>query len=577
MATAEFQKPRGKKRGRPAGSKNKNPGQRGRGVITPKTLASGEKRYVFRWTIEGKPFERTHRTEQEAEEHQEQWLKDRREKAYDRAQGIILGDFVENEWLPRQKARAEADEIVWTTYTAFKSHWESHLEPVFGNKWMHEVRPSQLEDFLRAKLVGHTAKGKLLPLGQPKSGKKTKAKHKLSKKTTKDLLLTMNGIYDDAWRRRLVTSNPCELVSPSILKGIKQKEVNAFSSIELNSLFYQLPRRFRLLMELCFYTAMRVSECRALRWEDVADGKIHLDKTVKIGQEKYDVVGRNKGKKDRYITIGAELQALLDAHREELAALGFKTGDTDLIFPSTVESFLTYNSLRSYAFLPADRTLRLQEGLTDTQWADLMTEIERVTAERKLTKHLEAYKLITRLLALPGAVLGRPMKNQELKNTEGILGAKWEGFDPAKKTLEMTNYNGDKLKLKLNRELVDLLEVQRERAALHSNRAHFIFIGLRGLALSSMKYSSAVLDKAMREVGLNTDRTIHVFRHTTATFLISEGKTIVEVQQLLGHARASTTADIYSHAWKDAQEQAPQDALGAYAEKHGRPGQLVTV
>jgi len=560
----------GKKRGRPAGAKNRNPGQKGKGVIIKKTLSSGEDRWVFRWTVEGKPYERSHKTQAAAEKHQEQWLKDRRQGALDRAKGVILGDFVEQEWLPRQEARYEADEIVWTTYDGFKSRWEGHLEPVFGNKWMHEVTTARIEDFLRAKVNGKTAKGKHLPLGRPG------AHAKLSKKSTKDLLLTLNAIYEDARRRELVTSNPCELVSPGITYGQRDKDVEAFSPDEIEGLFYQLPKRFRLLMELCFYTAMRISECRALTWGDVADGKIRVDKTVKVGNKRYDVVGRTKGKKARDIVIGTELVALLDEHKQALQARGFKTDDTDLIFPNTHERFLSYNGLRGFVFLPADRTLRLQEGLTETQWAKLMEAIERVTTSNGTSSgaaHTEPYQLMTRLLALAGAVLGRPMKGYEGRSNEGILGAKWRAFDSRSRTLKLENYNGETVVLQLDAQLVSLLEQHREKTACRSNRYDFIFVGFRGLALSAMRYSSAVLDKAMRETGLDTDRTIHLFRHTTATFLIAEGKTIVEVQQLLGHARPSTTADIYSHAWKDAQEQQPQDALSAYQKKHGRPGQ----
>lgn len=46
----------------------------------------------------------------------------------------------------------------------------------------------------------------------------------------------------------------------------------------------------------------------------------------------------------------------------------------------------------------------------------------------------------------------------------------------------------------------------------------------------------------------------HAFRHTMASILINNGKDIVSVSKRLGHARTSTTIDIYSHIIKEADE-----------------------
>ncbi len=41
---------------------------------------------------------------------------------------------------------------------------------------------------------------------------------------------------------------------------------------------------------------------------------------------------------------------------------------------------------------------------------------------------------------------------------------------------------------------------------------------------------------------------MHGLRHTNAALLLSEGLDILAVSRRLGHARASTTTDIYGHA-----------------------------
>lgn len=44
------------------------------------------------------------------------------------------------------------------------------------------------------------------------------------------------------------------------------------------------------------------------------------------------------------------------------------------------------------------------------------------------------------------------------------------------------------------------------------------------------------------------EKTIHTFRHTFATIMLSKGIPIKEVSIILGHAQASTTTDMYTHA-----------------------------
>ena len=56
----------------------------------------------------------------------------------------------------------------------------------------------------------------------------------------------------------------------------------------------------------------------------------------------------------------------------------------------------------------------------------------------------------------------------------------------------------------------------------------------------------------------------HAFRHTVASVLIHSGTDVVSVSKRLGHARTSTTTDIYAHIMQEADQQASEciaDAL----------------
>jgi integrase len=59
-----------------------------------------------------------------------------------------------------------------------------------------------------------------------------------------------------------------------------------------------------------------------------------------------------------------------------------------------------------------------------------------------------------------------------------------------------------------------------------------------------------------RSARLSEQARFHDLRHSYASLLIAEGASVVLVQELLGHASAATTLDIYSHLFPDAADQA---------------------
>ena len=59
----------------------------------------------------------------------------------------------------------------------------------------------------------------------------------------------------------------------------------------------------------------------------------------------------------------------------------------------------------------------------------------------------------------------------------------------------------------------------------------------------------------------------HAFRHTAASVMIVEGTDIVTISKMLGHAKVSTTEDIYSHVIEESKEQAGNALANVYFRK----------
>ena len=82
------------------------------------------------------------------------------------------------------------------------------------------------------------------------------------------------------------------------------------------------------------------------------------------------------------------------------------------------------------------------------------------------------------------------------------------------------------------------------------NPDDFVFTSPRGGLLRLQNFRHTVFDRAARTAGL--DRlTPHGLRHTAASLAITSGADVKVVQQMLGHASATMTLDLYGHLYGD--------------------------
>ena len=102
--------------------------------------------------------------------------------------------------------------------------------------------------------------------------------------------------------------------------------------------------------------------------------------------------------------------------------------------------------------------------------------------------------------------------------------------------------------------LVRVLERHRQQQAQigRDGKRSLVFPSAAGTLIESgnlHRQFKGLLEKA----GLPGDVTIHSLRHTCATLLLDGGESAVNVAAQLGHAKVSTTLDIYGHSVKDSQ------------------------
>lgn len=116
--------------------------------------------------------------------------------------------------------------------------------------------------------------------------------------------------------------------------------------------------------------------------------------------------------------------------------------------------------------------------------------------------------------------------------------------------------------------LVQMLAVHVQQIGVHGAE-QWLFIGNAG----GPPHQNTIgywWRKAVKDAGLSEVR-LHDLRHFFASGLIAAGCDVVTVQRALGHAKATTTLNTYSHLWPTAEDRTRSAAGAMMNEALGIP------
>ena len=189
-----------------------------------------------------------------------------------------------------------------------------------------------------------------------------------------------------------------------------------------------------------------------------------------------------------------------------------------------------------------------------------------VKIREALDKEPLKWKVATHLLLITGCRRGEIMglrwdrvdfTNSKIKIDTNLLYSAKRGI------YEDTTKTGTVRFIKLPEETMELLRQYRrwymELRFKNGDRWHdtgFLFVKENGEPMIPDGITAWLSDFSKRHDLPHINP--HAFRHTMASILINSGKDVVSVSKRLGHAKVSTTTDIYSHIIMEADEQASE-------------------
>lgn len=206
----------------------------------------------------------------------------------------LFGDYAV-EWYNVHKKPFVSD----STRNNYKTMFNKHILPVFGNRNLRAIRPAELQSFI------NEFEGK-------------------SKSQITCAITTLKAVFAAAKAERIIPSNPAEnLRRPSATPPVEKL---SFTDAEKARIVEQIHNHeYGPYLAVLYYTGMRPGEVRGLQWGDIdwEEGLIHVQRDVDYAGGQPATGALKTKAADRYIPIAADLEAVLYPMREAPGAFVF--------------------------------------------------------------------------------------------------------------------------------------------------------------------------------------------------------------------------------------------------------------
>lgn len=145
------------------------------------------------------------------------------------------------------------------------------------------------------------------------------------------------------------------------------------------------------------------------------------------------------------------------------------------------------------------------------------------------------------------------------------LALEWSDLNPKTKTLTISksisrDKNGKQIISTTKTGNIRIISLDKEtiETLIKLKETNKKYIFERSGKMITRSYPLKVLNRIIEKNNL-PKITLHGFRHTHATILLSMGKSIKYIQERLGHAEPSITLKIYSHIMEEEEKETPED------------------
>jgi integrase len=155
-----------------------------------------------------------------------------------------------------------------------------------------------------------------------------------------------------------------------------------------------------------------------------------------------------------------------------------------------------------------------------------------------------------------------------------VLGLKWEDIDFVQKTANVLRSFVDgsvgRCKTEVSRQPVPLDDIVLEgirawrEISLYASPEDWVFASYQSFGKAPMWPDSLrrkILQPAARRAGIASHVGWHTFRHTYSSLLADNGNNVKVVQELMRHAKLSTTMEVYTHAGMEKKRVAQRKAV----------------